>query len=156
MASDKDSTTQTKSESPASQVKRGERKANSFIYAHGGRKTASARVRLYNTNKEFFVNDKPIGQYFPSKVWESFWQKPFLVTNTLGKVGATVRVSGSGKSSQLDAVVHGFSRALVEFDSSLRPKLRNAGLLTRDPRAKERRKYGLAQKARKGKQSPRR
>ena len=84
------------------------------------------------------------------------WQKPFIITKSEGQYYATIKVKGSGKSSQLDAVVHGLSRALSLANSDFRPILKKAGLLTRDPRVKERRKYGLAQKARKGKQSPKR
>jgi small subunit ribosomal protein S9 len=127
-----------------------------FYYAHGRRKTATARVRLYEGDGKIIVNEKPIEEYFPGTVTEQFWQRPFEVTETLGKYSATVKVEGSGKNAQLGALVHGLARSLVLLNPDFKSPLRKAGLLTRDPRAKERRKYGLAQKARKGKQHPKR
>jgi len=126
-----------------------------YISAHGSRKQAVARVRLYKGKGEFTVNDLPIEKYFPSSAENLQWQKPFTLAKA-GEYYATIKVNGSGKSSQLDAVIHGLSRALIVANPESRPILKKAGLLTRDPRAKERRKYGRAQKARKGKQSPKR
>lgn len=129
----------------------------SFFHAHGRRKTATARVRLYTSGKgEILVNDKPISEYFPGEASKIIYEKPFSLTETLGKIDASIKIAGSGLSSQLSAVTHGISKALLEINPQFRPTLKKAGLLTRDPRAKERRKYGLAQKARKGKQSPKR
>lgn len=125
-------------------------------YAHGRRKEAVARVRLHKNGGGILVNEKQIEEYFPGEVSKVFYLKPFEVTKTLGKFGATVKVEGSGKSGQLGAVVHGLTNALVAVNPEFKPALRRAGLVTRDPRAKERRKYGLAQKARKRKQSPKR
>ena len=82
--------------------------------------------------------------------------RPFAVSETLDRYSATIKVEGSGKYGQIGAVVHALARALVKMDASLRPPLKKHGLLTRDPRAKERRKPGLAQKARARKQSPKR
>lgn len=127
-----------------------------YIFAHGRRKEATAQVRLYNGKGQTTVNEKPISEYFPSEIAKSAYLKPFHLTQTLDKFHAVIKVLGSGKKGQLDAVVHGISRALNSADESFRPTLKKAGLLRRDPRVKERRKYGLAQKARKGKQSPRR
>jgi|SRR3989344_3892278 len=127
-----------------------------YITAHGSRKQAVARVRLYKGKGEFTVNDLPIEKYFPQEADKVQWQKPFTLTKLLGVYHATIKVEGSGKSSQLAAVIHGLARALIIADKNARPILKKAGLLTRDPRKKERRKYGLAQKARKGKQSPKR
>lgn len=127
-----------------------------YIFAVGRRKEAVARVRIFKGKGEIIVNTKPIDTYFPGSVAKVKWQKPFLVTNLTGKYHATIKVAGSGKSSQLDAIVHGLSRAFTAVDGQLKKSLKEAGLLTRDPRVKERRKYGLAQKARKGKQSPKR
>ncbi|OGE05072.1 30S ribosomal protein S9 [Candidatus Curtissbacteria bacterium RIFCSPLOWO2_01_FULL_41_18] len=127
-----------------------------YFYAHGRRKEAAARVRLYKGRGQFIVNNRPIEKYFAQEVEKSYYLRPFLLTKTQDKYYATVKVEGSGKSGQLAAVVHGLARALVKTDESFRPILKKAGLLTRDSRVKERRKYGLAQKARKGKQSPRR
>jgi len=138
---------------PAADSKKQTRQA---IYAHGRRKEAAARVRLYAGKGEILVNNKPIGKYFPSEAAKTEYLKPFHITETLDKYYATIHVEGSGVSGQLGAVVHGISRALNEADKKYRPILKRAGLLTRDSRVKERRKYGLAQKARKGKQSPKR
>lgn len=124
--------------------------------AHGRRKVAIARVRLYKGRGETLVNDKKIEEYFPGAVAQALLKRPFSVTKSEGVYWATVKVVGSGKNSQLGAVIHGLSRALTVANPELRTNLKTAGLLTRDPRAKERRKFGRAQKARKGKQSPKR
>lgn len=128
----------------------------SFHYAHGRRKEAVARVRLYSGKGETVVNEKPIADYFPSEVAKSQYMKPFFLTKTEDKFYASIKVTGSGKSGQLDAVLHGLANTLIKANTQFRPILKKAGLLTRDSRVKERRKYGLAQKARKGKQSPKR
>lgn len=129
---------------------------NNFFSAHGRRKEAVARVRLYQGKGEIIVNEKPIEKYFPSDVLKVKWSKPFRLTKTVGQYYATIKVGGSGKNSQIEAIIHGLSRALILANPEFKPTLKKAGLLTRDPRAKERRKYGRAQKARKGKQSPKR
>ena len=129
-------------------------KTSNIFKAVGRRKEASARVRLQKGKGQFVVNDKPIEQYFPNEA--ARLEKPFKITETQGLYFATVKVEGSGKAGQLDAVIHGISRALILAQPETRPALKKAGLLTRDPRVKERRKYGRAQKARKGKQSPKR
>lgn len=136
--------------------KNNNRKEN-FIRAHGRRKEATARVRLFSGKGITLVNEKPISEYFPGEVARNEYLKPLLITQTEEKFYATVKVVGSGKKGQLQAVIHGISRALNNVDEkTFRPILKKAGLLTRDPRVKERRKYGRAQKARKGKQSPKR
>ena len=133
------------------------KKQNSqYVSAHGRRKEATSRVRLFKGKGEVTVNGKPISNYFHGQAAQVVWQKPFVLTKTMETYYATINISGSGKNSQLEAVVHGLSRALSEADKEFRPILKKAGLLTRDPRVKERRKYGRAQKARKGKQSPKR
>ncbi|MBI4037549.1 30S ribosomal protein S9 [Candidatus Curtissbacteria bacterium] len=129
---------------------------SNFIVAVGRRKEAVARIRLFKGTGEIIVNERPIDSYFPGATSKVRWQKPFLLTKSENSYSTTIKVSGSGKSGQLDAVIHGISRALSLADTNFRPILKKAGLLTRDPRVKERRKYGLAQKARKGKQSPKR
>lgn len=129
-------------------------KTGNIFKAVGRRKEASARVMLQKGKGQFLVNAIPIGRYFPNE--EARLEKPFKITDTQGLYFATVKVEGSGKAGQLDAVIHGLSRALILAQPETRPALKKAGLLTRDPRVKERRKYGRAQKARKGKQSPRR
>lgn len=127
-----------------------------FTQAHGRRKEAVARVRLFKGKGENTVNAKPIMDYFPGTVFTSKLERPFNLTKTEGQYYITVKVDGSGKSGQLDATIHGISRALISENPDFRTILKRAGLLTRDPRIKERRKYGRAQKARKGKQSPKR
>jgi len=127
-----------------------------FHHAHGRRKTATAGVRLYAGRGEILVNEKPIGEYFSGEASRVIYERPFHLTDTLGKFDASIRVAGSGISSQLQAVAHAISKTLLEINPEFRPVLKKAKLLRRDPRAKERRKYGLAQKARKGKQSPKR
>lgn len=132
-------------------------KKSSYISTHGRRKEAVARVRLYTGKGETIVNGKPIEEYFPLETQKALYLKPFHLTKTEGKYWATIKVEGSGKKGQLDATVHGISRALNDVNrEEFRSILKKAGLLMRDPRVKERRKYGLAQKARKGKQSPKR
>jgi small subunit ribosomal protein S9 len=131
------------------------KKAN-FIRTIGRRKTSSARVRLHKGKGENLVNDLPIAQYFPGKIYQALYQKPFKVTQLKDKVYVTVIVEGGGKNSQLEAVTHGIARALEKFQPDIRPALKKTGLLTRDPRVKERRKAGLAQSARAKKQSPKR
>lgn len=132
----------------------GNPKTGNIFKAVGRRKEAAARVRLQKGKGQFVVNGIPIEQYFPNEAIRL--EKPFKITDTQGLYFATVKVEGSGKAGQLDAVIHGISRALIIAQPETRPALKKAGLLTRDPRVKERRKYGRAQKARKGKQSPKR
>lgn len=135
-----------------------------YIYAVGRRKTATARVRLYKAasvpgvdgNHQLVVGGMAAELYFPGELAKGSYRAPFTVTQTLSKLSASVVVQGSGKAGQLGAVVHGLSRALIAFDESLRPALKSAGLLTRDSRAKERRKAGKGGKARRSKQSPKR
>lgn len=131
-------------------------KKRSYITTVGRRKEAIARIRLMEGKGQNTVEGKPINEYFTSLISQKAYLKPFEVTQTIDKYFASILVSGGGFSSQLGAVVHGISRALAKADSEKRTALKRAGLLTRDPRAKERRKYGLAQKARAGKQSPKR
>ena len=135
-----------------------------YTHSIGRRKTATARVRIYSTPSvpgvngvQLIVNDKPAEVYFPGESMKAKYRKPFIVTDTLTKFSATARVLGSGKAGQLDAVVHGIARALSTLDrEAYRPALKAAGLLTRDPRTRERRKVGTGGKARRAKQSPKR
>ncbi len=132
-------------------------KSNPFKFAHGRRKEAVARVRLFKGKGQSTVNAKPFEEYFPLETFKSNFMKPFRLTKTEGQYYVTIKVTGSGTKGQLDACVHGISQVLnVENREEFRPVLKRAGLLTRDARVKERRKYGRAQKARKGKQSPKR
>lgn len=144
-------------------IKTPAKKAN-YTYAVGRRKTANARVRIYNTASvpgvdgvQMTINGKPAEQYFPGETAKAAYRKPFIITETLKKMSASVVVAGSGKMGQLDAVVHGIARALSLLDrEAFRAILKTAGLLTRDARAKERRKVGTGGKARRAKQSPKR
>lgn len=116
------------------------------ITAVGRRKTASARIFLYETKGDILVNHVDINEYFPSEKDKLAWTQPFHVigvSHPTSKFSATIKVEGSGKSGQLGAVVHGLSRALAEINEEYSIALRQAGLLTRDPRMKERKKYYL-------------
>ena len=97
-----------------------------------------------------------MSEYFSSASFQKIYQRPFEITKTTGKFKGSIKISGGGVSSQLGAVVHGLSRALSLTDISYRALLKKEGFLTRDARVKERRKFGLAQKARAKKQSPKR
>lgn len=127
-----------------------------YVYAHGRRKEAVARARLYKGKGQNLINGKPMEEYFPSDVAKSKFFQPFNLTKTESSYFVSVKVEGSGKAGQLHAVIHAVSSALNIANPEFRPMLKQAGLLTRDSRVKERRKYGNAQKARKGKQSPKR
>lgn len=127
-----------------------------IIYAVGRRKEALARVRLSKGNGQITINGKPIGEYFPSFISQRIYSKPLEITKSLNKYLISIKVEGGGRHAQLEAVVHGISRALSKTDGSLRPILKKEKFLTRDPRVKERRKYGNAHKARAKKQSPKR
>ena len=128
-----------------------------YTYAVGRRKTATAQVRLFKGKGKILVNEKPIEEYFPGEVAKVFYLRPFQVTNTIGKYHATIKVGGSGKNGQLDAVVHAIARALDKENRDLyHSALKKDKLLTRDPRMRERRKPGQMGRARKKKQSPKR
>ncbi len=127
-----------------------------YIYAVGRRKSVSARVRLFKGNKESLVNGDVIGKYFPGAIMRSKWVLPFSLTNTEGKYYVTVQVLGGGKNGQLEATVHGISRAFAKAKDEFRAPLKSAGLLTRDARTRQRRMVGTGGKARRRKQSPKR
>ncbi len=128
-----------------------------YTQAVGRRKEAVARVRLFKGQGQMVVNGKLVSEYFKGPLYQKLYQKPFEVTQTLGQFTATVKIEGGGVSSQLGALIHGLSRVLEKTDQTkFRPLLKKAGLLTRDPRVKERRKFGLAHKARAKGQSPKR
>lgn len=122
----------------------------------GRRKEAVARVRLNPGNGQITINGKLIAEYFLGPILQKLYNKPLEVTKTLSKYAISVKVSGGGQVAQLDAVVHGISRAIAKLEPDLRTTLKKEGLLTRDARVKERRKFGHAQKARAKKQSPKR
>lgn len=132
-------------------------KKRKYTYAVGRRKQASARVRLFKGKGDIVVNDTPIEKYFPGAINKDVWSKPFRVADASDKYYVTVKVVGGGIKGQLDAVVHGMARALAEENKDkFRGPLKKAGLLTRDPRVRERRKVGTGGKARRKKQSPKR
>jgi small subunit ribosomal protein S9 len=108
----------------------------------GRRKTSSARVFLRPGTGNFTVNDKPFEEYFSSEMLKMIIRQPLAVTETTDKFDIFVRVRGGGFTGQAGALRLGLSRALVEFNPELRPKLKSEGFLTRDPRKVERKKYG--------------
>ncbi len=112
------------------------------IWSTGRRKSAVARVRLFPGGGNIVVNDRSLEDYFPRDTSRMRILEPFELTETKGQFDIVVRVEGGGISAQADAVRHGISRALVESSETLRPALRKAGMLTRDPREVERKKYG--------------
>lgn len=119
--------------------------------ATGRRKSSVARVRLVPGEGKITVNGRDLKDYFGLKTLELIINQPFEATETKGKYDVLVNVFGGGISGQAGAIRHGIARALLEVDAEYRPVLKKAGLLTRDPREKERRKYGL-KKARKASQ----
>lgn len=126
--------------------------ANQLQYAGTGRrKNAVARVRLIPGDGKFFINKREVSEYFGKKTLEMIVQQPFSVTDTLSKYDVVALAHGGGTTGQAGAIRMGIARALIKADVSLRPSLKRAGFLTRDPRMKERRKYGL-KKARKAPQ----
>jgi small subunit ribosomal protein S9 len=111
-------------------------------YGTGRRKTSTARVYLRPGTGDFKVNRKTFEQYFPNQALRMIIRQPLTLTDTANKFDIVVNVAGGGPAGQAGAVRHGITRALMEFNADLRPALKNAGLVTRDPRAKERKKYG--------------
>ena len=116
--------------------------AVSRYYATGKRKNSIARVWMMPGNGKVTINDKPMDQYFGRDVLKMIIRQPFEVTGTVDKYDVLVSVLGGGNSGQAGAIRHGISKALLAVDAESRGKLRREGLLTRDPRAKERKKYG--------------
>jgi len=120
-------------------------------YATGRRKTSSARIYLSSGKGNIKVNDRDLDVYFGRKVAQMLVMQPLEMTELTGKVDINIKVKGGGSFGQAGAIRHGISRALISYDEELRPQLKSAGLLTRDPRKVERKKPGLV-KARKSKQ----
>jgi len=114
-----------------------------FYHGTGRRKTAVARVRLLPGEGEIVVNGRTMDQHFGNAVNETDVRMPFRVTGTDGRFNTMVKVEGGGVTGQAGAIRHGIARALLQIDETNRLPLRQAGLLTRDPRMKERKKYGL-------------
>ena len=117
----------------------------------GRRKKSIARVRLYEGNGNITVNGKKLDEYFGTEILKVIVNQPFSVTNTVGKYDVDCKVAGGGFTGQAGAIRHGIARALNEANTEFRPALKSNGFLTRDPRMKERKKYGL-KKARKAPQ----
>lgn len=141
-----------------------------YYQAVGRRKEATCRVKLFVADSgeikikdkvikrgETIINMRPIEEYFSGEVNKRIYLEPFRTTNSIGRFAVSALIEGGGLSGQLGAFIHGVSRALVEVDrEKFRSILKKKGYLKRDPRMKERRKAGLAQKARAKKQSPKR
>ena len=117
--------------------------AKPYFYGTGRRKSSIARVRLDPGTGAITINGKDIDAYFGLETLKLIVNQPFGVTNTIGKFDIVASVKGGGFSGQAGAIRHGLSRALVLADEANKPALKAAGFLTRDPRMKERKKYGL-------------
>ena len=122
-----------------------------IFYATGRRKSSSARVYLKKGKGDISVNDRKLDEYFGRKVAQMLVMQPLELLDLSEKLDINIKVKGGGSFGQAGAIRHGISRALLSFDEELRPQLKKAGLLTRDPRRVERKKPGLV-KARKSKQ----
>ena len=114
-----------------------------FFYGTGRRKKSIARVRVYAGSGKITINDRDIDEYFGLETLKLLVRQPLDVTDTNGKFDIVCRVAGGGVTGQAGAIRHGLARALLQYDADLRLPLKKAGLLTRDPRMKERKKYGL-------------
>ena len=112
------------------------------FYGTGRRKTSVARVWIRPGTGRIIINRRPFEDYFPRETLRMIIAQPFQVTNTVGQFDMLVNVGGGGPTGQAGAVRHGLARALATFDDKMRSPLKKAGLLTRDPRARERKKYG--------------
>ncbi|MBQ4560979.1 MAG: 30S ribosomal protein S9 [Clostridia bacterium] len=117
--------------------------AKPYFYGTGRRKSSVARVRLVPGTGVVTINNRDIDDYFGLETLKLIVNQPFGVTNTVGKFDIICRVNGGGFSGQAGAIRHGVARALLQADESYRATLKKAGFLTRDPRMKERKKYGL-------------
>ena len=114
-----------------------------YFYGTGRRKHSVARVRVYNGTGKVTINGRDIEDYFGLDTLKLLVRSPMALTETDGKFDVVVNVVGGGCSGQAGAIRHGLARALLQYDPNLRPALKKAGFLTRDPRMKERKKYGL-------------
>ena len=136
----------------ASSPEKKKEKPSRYFKAVGRRKTATARIRIFplesskkgsKKEKAILVNDKPLEIYFPNVILQDIVKSPLEITNSLDKFKITALVRGGGINAQAEALRHGISRALVDFNSELRKELKRAGFLKRDPRMRERKKFGL-------------
>ena len=114
-----------------------------YFYGTGRRKHSVARVRVYNGTGKITINNRDIDDYFGLETLKLMVRSPLALTTTDGKFDIVLNVVGGGPSGPAGAIRHGLSRALLQFDPELRSTLKKAGFLTRDPRMKERKKYGL-------------
>ncbi len=114
-----------------------------YFYGTGRRKSSVARVRLYNGTGKITINDRDIDDYFGLETLKVIVRQPLNLTENMDKFDVVCRVAGGGVTGQAGAIRHGISRALLQVSDELRPALKKAGFLTRDPRMKERKKYGL-------------
>ena len=127
------------------------KKENIVFQGTGRRKESIARVRITDGKGDIIVNGKSLDEYFGTEILKVIVKQPLTVTNTIGKYDIICKVQGGGFTGQAGAIRHGISRALLEVNDEYRPALKANGFLTRDPRMKERKKYGL-KKARKAPQ----
>ena len=116
---------------------------NPYFYGTGRRKKSVARVRVYAGTGKITINDRDIDDYFGLETLKLIVRQPLTLTGTTEKFDIVCRVNGGGVTGQAGAIRHGLSRALLQYDENLRAELKKAGFLTRDPRMKERKKYGL-------------
>ena len=117
--------------------------SNPYFYGTGRRKSSVARVRVYAGTGKITINDRDIDDYFGLETLKLIVRQPLTTTDTAEKFDIVCRVAGGGVTGQAGAIRHGIARALLQYDENLRPALKKAGFLTRDPRMKERKKYGL-------------
>ena len=117
--------------------------SNPYFYGTGRRKKSVARVRVYPGTGKITINDRSIDDYFGLETLKLIVRQPLALTGTTEKFDIVCRVNGGGVTGQAGAIRHGLSRALLQYDEALRPALKKAGFLTRDPRMKERKNYGL-------------
>ncbi len=116
---------------------------NPYFYGTGRRKKSVARVRVYAGTGKITINDRDIDDYFGLETLKVIVRQPLALTGTADKFDIVCKVAGGGVTGQAGAIRHGLSRALLQYDENLRAALKKAGFLTRDPRMKERKKYGL-------------
>ena len=116
---------------------------NPYFYGTGRRKKSVARVRVYAGTGKITINDRDIDDYVGLETLKLIVRQPLALTGTADKFDIVCKVAGGGVTGQAGAIRHGLSRALLQYDENLRPELKKAGFLTRDPRMKERKKYGL-------------
>jgi small subunit ribosomal protein S9 len=147
-----------KKKSLSSEARSKAKSVGRYYEAVGRRKKAIARVRLFSSSPSqsidqgnLLINNKPYKEYFPSLALQQSVENPFLRLKLMKRFKGTVKVKGGGPTGQAEAIRHGIARALILFDESFRTKLKKAGYLKRDPRKKERKKFGL-KKARRGPQ----